>query len=203
MATSGSGSLPSDGEPTLDRDPSHPPEVAAPAPLPKEIGGFRILGKARRGRDGDRLRGRAAEPAAAGRAQDRARRALRRRSVPPDVPARDRDAGPAHAPEHRGPLRGGPHGRRPALLHDGARPRRDARGVGEEAPRGRQAEPRADPRAPAPVRHDLPGRQLRAPARRHPPRPEALEHRRHGRRAPRSSTSASRASRTRTWRRPR
>ena len=33
-----------------------------------------------------------------------------------------------------------------------------------------------------PVRHYLPGRQLRPPARRHPPRPEALERPRHGRR---------------------
>ena len=40
----------------------------------------------------------------------------------------------------------------------------------------------AGPRAAAPVRHHLPGRQLRPPARRHPPRPEALEHRRRRRR---------------------
>jgi tetratricopeptide (TPR) repeat protein len=45
MTTNDSGGLPSDGEPTLDRDPSHPPAAAAPAPLPAEIGGFRILGK--------------------------------------------------------------------------------------------------------------------------------------------------------------
>ena len=72
--------------------------------------------------------------------------------------------------------------RRPALLHDGAGPRRDARRVDAAAPRRRRAQSGADPRAPAPVRHDLPGRQLRPPARRHPPRPEALEHPRHGRR---------------------
>jgi tetratricopeptide (TPR) repeat protein len=37
--------IPSDADPTLDRDPSHPPDVPAAAPMPEEIGGFRILGK--------------------------------------------------------------------------------------------------------------------------------------------------------------
>ncbi len=45
MTTDDSGGLPSDGEPTLDRDPSRPPAATAAAVLPHEIGGFRILGK--------------------------------------------------------------------------------------------------------------------------------------------------------------
>ena len=45
MTTDEPGGLPSDVEPTLDRDPSHPPAVPAPVVLPAEIGGFRILGK--------------------------------------------------------------------------------------------------------------------------------------------------------------
>jgi tetratricopeptide (TPR) repeat protein len=45
MATNGSSGLPPDGDLTLDRDPSRPPAAAAAASLPREIGGFRILGK--------------------------------------------------------------------------------------------------------------------------------------------------------------
>jgi serine/threonine protein kinase len=45
MTTNDPGGLPPDGDPTLDRDPSRPPAVGAAAALPKEIGGFRILGK--------------------------------------------------------------------------------------------------------------------------------------------------------------
>jgi eukaryotic-like serine/threonine-protein kinase len=45
MTTTGAGGLPPDGDPTLDRDPSRPPAAAAAIALPKEIGGFRILGK--------------------------------------------------------------------------------------------------------------------------------------------------------------
>ncbi|MBK9063908.1 MAG: serine/threonine protein kinase [Acidobacteria bacterium] len=45
MTTDDPIGLPSDAEPTLDRDPSRPPAVAGAAPLPSEIGGFRILGK--------------------------------------------------------------------------------------------------------------------------------------------------------------
>jgi serine/threonine protein kinase/TolA-binding protein len=43
MTTNDAGGLPPDGDLTLDCDPSRPP-AAAPA-LPREIGGFRILGK--------------------------------------------------------------------------------------------------------------------------------------------------------------
>jgi serine/threonine protein kinase/tetratricopeptide (TPR) repeat protein len=46
MTTNDPGGLQPDGDPTLDRDPSRPPAVVgAAAALPKEIGGFRILGK--------------------------------------------------------------------------------------------------------------------------------------------------------------
>ncbi|HEX7615231.1 MAG TPA: serine/threonine-protein kinase, partial [Thermoanaerobaculia bacterium] len=45
MTTNDAGGLPPDGDLTLDRDPSRPPAAAAAAALPKEIGGFRILGK--------------------------------------------------------------------------------------------------------------------------------------------------------------
>jgi len=45
MTTSGPGSPPPDGDLTLDRDPSRPPADAAGGALPREIGGFRILGK--------------------------------------------------------------------------------------------------------------------------------------------------------------
>ncbi|HEX2798603.1 MAG TPA: protein kinase, partial [Thermoanaerobaculia bacterium] len=45
MTTNAPGGLPPDGDLTLDRDPSRPPAAAAHAELPREIGGFRILGK--------------------------------------------------------------------------------------------------------------------------------------------------------------
>ncbi|MGZ5428603.1 MAG: serine/threonine protein kinase, partial [Thermoanaerobaculia bacterium] len=45
MTTNDPGGLPPDGDLTLDRDPSRPPAGAAHAELPREIGGFRILGK--------------------------------------------------------------------------------------------------------------------------------------------------------------
>ncbi len=45
MTTSAPGGLPPDGDLTLDRDPSRPPADAGGGALPREIGGFRILGK--------------------------------------------------------------------------------------------------------------------------------------------------------------
>ncbi|HEX2757290.1 MAG TPA: serine/threonine-protein kinase, partial [Thermoanaerobaculia bacterium] len=45
MTTNAPGGLPPDGDLTLDRDPSRPPAASAAAVLPREIGGFRILGK--------------------------------------------------------------------------------------------------------------------------------------------------------------
>jgi tetratricopeptide (TPR) repeat protein len=45
MATNGTRGFPPDGDLTLDRDPSRPPAAAAAVSLPREIGGFRILGK--------------------------------------------------------------------------------------------------------------------------------------------------------------
>ena len=45
MTTNDPSDLPLDGDLTLDRDPSRPPAAAAAAALPREIGGFRILGK--------------------------------------------------------------------------------------------------------------------------------------------------------------
>ncbi|HSB35529.1 MAG TPA: serine/threonine-protein kinase, partial [Thermoanaerobaculia bacterium] len=44
MTTNDPGDLPSDGDLTLDHDPSRPPAATAAAGLPREIGGFRILG---------------------------------------------------------------------------------------------------------------------------------------------------------------
>ena len=75
-------------------------------------------------------------------------------------------------------LRGRPHRGRPALLHDGAGRRPAARRLRARPHGGRRAHTRAAARPAASLRDDLPGRQLRPPARSHPPRPEAVEHRR-------------------------
>jgi serine/threonine protein kinase len=45
MTTNDPGGPPPEGDLTLDHDPSRPPAAATNAGLPREIGGFRILGK--------------------------------------------------------------------------------------------------------------------------------------------------------------
>jgi serine/threonine protein kinase len=45
MTTNDPGGPPPEGDPTLDHDPSRRPAAATNAGLPREIGGFRILGK--------------------------------------------------------------------------------------------------------------------------------------------------------------
>ena len=101
------------------------------------------------------------------------------------LPSRGAAHRAARSPGHRRGARSGAQARRDVPLRAEARPRRDAEGAARALPVARRAA-----RPPHAPHRRLPGGGIRALARRHPPRPQAVEH--HGRwRAARPSCSTS------------
>ena len=143
-------------------------------PVPDRIGSFRVVREIGRGGMGRVYLARARRwtVRAARRAQaDSARhaghpQALRGGATHPRA---------ARAPGHRAARRWRDHGRRAAVLRDGARRGRADRPLLRRARRCRSTAARA-------VRRRVRCGDLRAPAPRHPSRPQAVEHPRHGRR---------------------
>ena len=180
MTTNDPSGLLSDGDLTLDRDPSRPPAGTAHEGLPREIGGFRILGKLGEGGMGIVYEAEQQSPH-----RRVALKVVRGGQFVDDVYLRmfrretETLARLAHpniaAIYEAGRTEDGQHFFTMELV-TGQNLRAHVRDkLGGERPTLEQLRSRLELFNTICAR-----RELRAPARRHPPRPEALQPRRHG-----------------------